>query len=556
VSSESGAPPRRSPTWRWAAEVALAALAIAVIAASVGLVLTFDYGRDQSIYALVAREMLDGGAPYRDAFDFKPPGIFFIYALTRVVSGTDQSGIRVVEAACMILTAFGLVRLARVYFGSRSVGLCAAAIASQIHAQLDFWHTAQPETFGGAMTVWGLVLASRAEDDPLGAKHSLFWSGVLFGASGLMKPPLAGVGALVGVLFAGRELARGWRDRRRPPWRLLVLPPVLVAAGGALPFVLALAYFASKGALGDLHEVLFVFTPHYTKVSWENASVLSMAWYGLEEWLTTYSSTLLFGLGALAIFGAQRKERTLVAVLLGAVAVHITGIVMQGKFFQYHWGATFPLTALLAALGIVKAWRFAAGRGLAAAIALACAFPIIAIAKMPVPSFGNSLYERSKARLDLARFDYPNEEEAWDALASVADVDAGQNRAVARFLAEHTAPGEPVFVWGFECVIYDLAERPIASRFIYNVPQRAAWSREPMQAALMRDLEARPPAAIVVEHHDVFRMVTGNDDDSARSLWAFPALSALIERDFEHAARIGDFDVHLRRRDEAQEPAP
>ena len=30
---------------------------------------------------------------------------------------------------------------------------------------------------------------------------------------------------------------------------------------------------------------------------------------------------------------------------------------MQGKFFPYHWGATFPLTATLAGLGLDKALR-------------------------------------------------------------------------------------------------------------------------------------------------------------------------------------------------------
>jgi len=66
-------------------------------------------------------------------------------------------------------------------------------------------------------------------------------------------------------------------------------------------------------------------------------------------------------------------------------------------------------------------------------------------------------------------------------------------------------------------------------------------------AALPPPPPPSPPAAIVVEHHDVFRMVTGNDLDSARSLDEFPALRELIETELEHAARIGDFDVYLRR---------
>src|SRR5882724_9164740 len=50
----------------------------------------FKYGRDQGIYATVAATMLRGGMPYRDAWDFKPPGIYVIYALARAVFGPGQ----------------------------------------------------------------------------------------------------------------------------------------------------------------------------------------------------------------------------------------------------------------------------------------------------------------------------------------------------------------------------------------------------------------------------------------------------------------------------------
>jgi hypothetical protein len=126
----------------------------------------------------------------------------------------------------------------------------------------------------------------------------------------------------------------------------------------------------------------------------------------------------------------------------------------------------------------------------------------------------------------------------------VADVDAGQNRAVADYVAAHTAPSDPLFVWGYECAIYALAERPLASRYIYDVPQRASWSAASMQAALMRDLAARPPAMIVVEHGDVFADVTGNRLDSAQSLDDFEALANLLDAEYTLATRIGDFDIY------------
>ncbi|NUP11372.1 MAG: hypothetical protein HOW73_35445 [Polyangiaceae bacterium] len=527
-------------------------ISIFVVVASAALVLTFDHGRDQSIYSLVAREILDGRMPYRDAFDFKPPGIFLVYAFARALFGPAMVGIRILEVGAMLGSAWGLVRLSEIFFGRRNVGLYAAALASQVHAQLDFWHTAQPETFGGTMTIWGLVLSARALDTTERRRALGLWigAGALFGASGLMKPPLAGAGAVIVFLVVARELVskRSWsRSDALRTW----VPTLGMVVGGALPFAIVLSWFAAKGALHDLHEVLFVFTPEYTKISWEKQSVAPMAYYGFVEWLTSYSSALLAGMVCLLAFRPTRRELPAVIAVLGCIFIHIAGIVMQGKFFPYHWGATFPLTALIAALGLDKALTFSARRGPIAVGAFAVLFSIAAYTKCSAPNFGEGSFgHRTKERLELLLSPPPDPVTAWDDLACIADVDAVQNRAVAKYVNEHTKPTDPLFVWGFECAIYDMADRPLATRYIYNVPQRAIWSAKPMQDALMIELQKTPPVSIVVEHHDVFPMVTGSADDSAVSLSKFPALRDMIDDHYEFAENIGDFDVYMRRAEE------
>ncbi len=537
-----------APRPRDAVTRAVVAVSLFVIIASAGLVLTFGHGRDQSIYALVAREMLAGKMPYRDAFDFKPPGIFLVYALARALFGGAQIGIRILEVASMGLTCFGLVRLSDLAFGKRTVGFMAGALASQVHAQLDFWHTAQPETFGGTMTVWAIVLAFRADRSEKNRAFFLQWlaSGVLFGAAGLMKPPLAFGGAAIAGLYAVRTILAARAEKKTLLGFRAWAPLAATAVGGALPIGIVLAWFAAKGALSDMREVLLVFTPEYTRISWKNQSVLPMAYYGVKEWLMAYSSTLLLGLLLLLALRPEKRERDGVFALLACIFVHIAGIVAQAKFFPYHWGATFPLTAALSALGFEKAIDMGRKKGPLALGAIAAGVLLIAPARCSVPNFDDwSFGYRSYRRVSLLV--RPEGEKAWDELASVADVNASENRAVAAFVRERTKPGDPIYVWGFECAIYDMAERPLSSRYIYNVPQRALWSAKPMQARLMSELQAKPPAAIVVELHDVFPMVTGTTDDSAISLFKFPELRAMLERRYDFVTRMGDFDIFMRR---------
>jgi hypothetical protein len=138
-------------------------------------------------------------------------------------------------------------------------------------------------------------------------------------------------------------------------------------------------------------------------------------------------------------------------------------------------------------------------------------------------------------------------EELDATLYSVADVSYGANRRVAEYLRRELAPTDFAFIWGFEPIIYDMSERRPASRYIYNVPQRVAWAKEQTRATLMAELDARPPKAIVVEHRDVFPVVTGDALDSADTLQRFPALAARISDNYALTTTIEDFDVYLLR---------
>lgn len=544
-ASRASTPAEATRLW---ARRALAAACLLTCVFGIWLVTTFDYGRDQGIYAVVARSMVDGGMPYRDAWDFKPPGIFVVYALARVVLGEGQVAIRLLEALGLAAMALGMTELARRIWGEARIGLLAAALAILVHAQLDFWHTAQPESFGGMLTIAALLCAAPGEPRLGGALRSArpwaWWiaCGALFGAAGLLKPPLAGGGVVVAVALAIWRLDHS-RDLA-PRARLLDAgaPLLGVGIGGCLPVLACAVWFGARGALGDLHAVLFVFTPYYTAIGWENERVTGMLWWGLTEWLMTYSAVFAAGLALLLGFRPQARERATVWLLVALVGVHLLGVVMQGKFFPYHYAATWPLTALLASLGLWKLWERLERFGALGALAFAGMLGVLAVAKTATKDVPGSFWRRASMRMAmLGRSDVPTRD--W--LASVADVHAPSNRAVAEALAATVPADRSVFVWGFEPVIYDMAGRRSASRFIYDVPQRVAWAREPMRRRLMDDLAVDPPAAIVVEHRDVFPMVTGDVLDSADSLLEFQELRRLIAERYALTSTIEDFDVYL-----------
>ena len=299
-------------------------LSILAIAFLFFQILTFGYGRDQGIYAMVAETIRRGGMPYRDAWDFKPPGIFLIYLASRLLFGPAQVGIRVLEVAGLLAQCVALVRLSERFFRSRTAGFIASALAVLCHAQLDFWHTAQPESFGGMLTVFALLIAARRHDEPAPRRGALFWAGVLFGLTGLLKPPLAGGGAVLALYMAHREwhsaaAAAPSRERLRAAAR----PALWILAGGAAPIALCALWFLARGALRDLYQVLFVFTPHYTKLGWEGATIGGMFYWSFIEWLTCYCSAPTIGVLLALGFGADKREKPFLVMVSCIIALHL-----------------------------------------------------------------------------------------------------------------------------------------------------------------------------------------------------------------------------------------
>ncbi len=523
------------------ADMWLGVLGVAGLAFAVLQILMFSFGRDQGIYAVVAGGLLEGKMPYRDLWDFKPPGIYLVYAAAEVLFGKSMLAPRWLECAALIGVVLAFVRLSRDYVGGSTAGLLAGGMTAVTVAQLEYWHTAQPETFGGYLTIFALLFAASAYE---GRKQLWAWAamGVLFGAAFLLKPHLGGGAIVCAAYLMRRELLRtGSRPRS-------FLPFLVVGGASLLPIVLTLGWLAAGDGLDALYTTFFVVTPEYTAINWAGQSALPMLWRAIAETFVRFSALIPVGCVLAAVLRPiHRRERELVFLLLGIASIHVTGIAMQGKFFAYHYGATLPLLSFVAAVGFYKAWRRALQWGPTGPLLFGVAFSLLFVARTATVDLDKSFWTRTVLRFSFLGGQYADRAALDEELSYVGDYNLAADRKVARSLSERTKPGDPVFVWGFEPVIYWLADRDPPTRFIYNVPQRLGSSRDWSQAELFQDLSRAPPAALVVEHGDIFPAVTGDWLDSNDALQNFEELDSMIRREYEWVERIEDFDVYVRR---------
>lgn len=514
-----------------------ALLGVAALASSYLLaqLLLYGYGRDQAIYALVADGMRQGHAPYRDVWDFKTPGIYFVFAAAQVLFGLAPWGVRLLEALGFVSIVLAFAVFSRRHVGDWRPGAFGGALAILIHVQCEFWHTGQPESFGGVALAWALVCATVETASMRRQRAAWMAAGGLYAVAALLKPPLGG-GLLVSAAFVASHV---WRRERR--LTRAAEPVVALLLGFAIPILATVAYFAAAGAWSALHETLFVFLPKYSDLT-VRGTFVERYYRALLGWGIEFTSAGGIGL-VVWLLWRWRAAREVEGALhvLGVVAFQLAGVALQGKFFLYHYGGAFPFLALLAGWGLWKLWTWSRRRMVTALL-----FAVFLAGLVQTrTTAGDAGYYWSRCRLrQTALFDAERRERILDRLGAP---NTWMMRRVARFLSQNTRPDDAVFVWGFDPLIYVFADRRPPTRYIYNVAQRAVWGRDEARSELVQDLAESLPAAIVVEHEDRLILVTGEDQDSAAALESFNGLRAILERDYQLAETVQDFEIHLRK---------
>jgi len=524
-----------SPLW----VIAFAALGLIIIAALAFQLCLMQHGRDQGIYSVVAQVMLDGGAPYKDAWDFKTPGIFFAYALAHGLFGPAMYAPRILEALALLSMVGGLVLLSRRLLGHWLVGIAAGVVALFYHVNLRFWDTAQPESFGGALVVWALVLATYRASDATSRsqlKQNASWAGcaALFALAAIFKPPLGG-----GILFAFAAIAaREWRSRTETgAVRKVGAVALSFLVGGGLIVGLLLIYLVGTGAWASFHYTFWGYVPHYTTLSFSWTALPRFLFEVFTKWPAAAHPFVWIGiLLALAPPRVHAREKEALFLVLGAAAAQIVGVALQAKFFAYHYGGLVPLAAFLAVWGYAKLASHRRARW---------ALIVVAILGIHYASTQASLFERSAQRWE-ALTNAETSDEINDRLHTLYDVNAQPNRVVAEWIAENTPADQPIFVWGFEPTIYVQASRRSASRYFYNVIQRSAWDRDNARRVLIEDLKKSKPSVIITLKRDRCPHVVGNNLDSEQALEAFPSLLRLMGDRYQRAGEAQDLTVYLR----------
>ena len=322
----------RSDRFLWAAFSLLVAFAVLTVCSKNSFLYPMNDWVDVNCFFTVGRGITHGLIPYRDLYDQKGPLLYFVYALAALVSEHGFLGVFVIEA--LLYAAFLYIggRIAALLSGRPcAFWLTAAGLGIGVPLSPAFSHGGSAEefflpVFAGALYI---VLKAMRARRPLTKGQSALL-GVLAAAALWTKYTFCG-------LFAGLAAAALiWylADGLGKALHGTILWALIGATAASIP---VLAWYAARGALGDLWQVYFV----------DNLTMYSRNIRGgsyaepLPNLLNnlSWSVPAILGLAGLAIT-AKKAWRELLAMALSAAALFV---------FTYASGRKYPYYAMVMA---------------------------------------------------------------------------------------------------------------------------------------------------------------------------------------------------------------
>ena len=465
--------------------------------------------KDEGFYAATAQIIRDGGLPYRDAFDNKPPLIFGWFALSFEVFGETLWAPRLMAAICVSATVPVIYAQGRTLFTHRAGVIAALAFALSIGIA-DFQTNANTEYF--------LLLPMSASllTFTLGARSGgigWFLAAGFFAALAIMTKQVA-VFNFLALVAMGAMWGR-WGTRPRLKGRVISVAGL--TAGCVVGLALVSAPFLASGSFADLFEGVVTYALGYSNDVSTIEKAEAMLFSPLYLIRRAGPWIVLALLGIACAWKIRREKPTALAVAW--LAASCAGVLATGRFYDHYYVQLLPALALMAPLGIAfleERWdrRWVRVIGL---------FVLPLSVFIPLVVSLNVYLQPTPEDRHLAKFQS----------AGIGDWEV-ESVALGAYLQRQTDENDYIYNLGFQSELYFYADRKSPTRFLFDhaFPVDAQY-----EAEALADLEANPPAMIV----DSARY---EPDDRIESAYYAESIKEFIDDSYEYLGKFYYADIY------------
>jgi hypothetical protein len=427
-----------------------------------------EMGPDSGLFAYGGQRILQGDLLYRDVFDTKPPGVFYLDAAALWVGGETAWPLWALSALWSAATVIGLFGVLRSVTG-RAASLAATLLFLVVLHQTGIFQGGNstelfaliPQVLALAATVWRLRQ---------GKGSAVFLLGLATALAFLFKPTYIALGLVSLALILGKDI---WEQQRQQGRQDLFL----FLAGFLLPPLLVGGYWFARGGLSDMVNDVFVYGSAYVRGGL-SARSLYVTFRKLTESAPMAYLTMLATAGMVLVAWGLRAghrgkrplgeslqpspetaecacadpARLILLVAFVATPVEWALVALSGQNFGHYFITPLPAMAVMAAFALDRAWsadpegpgknswRFAFS-GLASVL-FTVGVVLGLVQAMP-------------------------DQYQWNLLRSAPYGGEVRMSPLVRYIAERTSPGDGVLVWGNRPGVNFQAVRPAPSRYLF-----------------------------------------------------------------------------------------
>lgn len=428
--------PARRPALPWIMGAGLCLLALATRLPSFTMSVV-DW--DESLYFIMAEQWRAGHLPYTAVWDNKPLGIYAIFAAFQSLFGDRILSMRLAALLAVAGTALLVWRIARRLLEGQSplrAELCAGAAGALFILTTipDDGIAANTEIFMEGFTCLGLLWALRPGRIGVGRAIGI---GLALGVAFMIKyVAVFDMVAVFAAMLAGRA-GRGWSALRHT-----IRQGLLFSLGVLAPFLGAVLLYAAAGAFPVFLQASLLSNLRRVAVPVSGSGFLGAYAHQAVMFPLLYAGLLWLVVEALR----GRPGRRLLLLWIGTSAL---GVASGGLYFSHYFLQILP--ALCVAAGLLLAAVLNAPRVMRALLSMAALLSLWPMAHAIAPDMARML--ATAARPPVPGF------------APLRDIPAQVAADLLPELAQ--APGETLYVFDGEPVLYSLTQARLPTRYVF-----------------------------------------------------------------------------------------
>lgn len=400
---------------------------------------------DETVFSEFASILLNGGLPYIDAVDNKPPFMYAFFSIVYFFSGGASLPLVHLVTTFLVMATAGMVyATARLFTGFRESFAALLFFIFLTHIHEPKYISTSGETLINVMLMVSIYCYLSGKIKGFSPLRAV--TGGLFLGAAVLTSYKAGIVAIVMAteVFIPASWYSTEGEKTSPPKKYVNL--MTTGAASLVPVLLLIFIFHRWGVLEDFLSWGFLYNFQYIGSGSEAFSLLRPLARTLIFFAMAAPLLIIIAAGAVRM----RRGEILTLPPGGYLAflslwflLSLAAVLQGGRCYSHYYIQLAPPLALLAAPFFLEV----TGRS-----TMKRRITVIFMAGLLVIFFAARIDINATCRL----VNYPNRQ------AEPALAEAG------RYIKMHAPPGETVYAWGWATPLYYHADRRSASRFLIS----------------------------------------------------------------------------------------